>query len=552
MPHEAAPPARAGIGLRAPHAGAVVATRPPVGWLEVHAENYMGGGPALRDLERIRRDYPIALHGVGLSLGTAAGLDARHLERLACLVERLEPCVVSEHLSWSVTAGAYLNHLLPLPYTEEALEVARVNVDRAQTRLGRVLLLENPSSYLRFRASTIPEPEFLGALAARTGCGILCDVNNVYVTAHNLGLDAAAWIDALPAHAVGEFHLAGHSANDADGATVLVDDHGSRVAAPVWALYAHALGRVGPRPTLVEWDSDLPPLAVLVAEARKADELLASNPEWVVTALRELQDALRAALLAGDAAGAASHVVADGIAPAARLAIYRHHVVASLTAVLQAAYPVVCLLVDERFFAYAAHEYLRGHPPASPCLFEYGASFPEFLAAFPPCAPLAYLPDVARLEWALHAAWHADDAVPLDGERLASVASHGAAGLVLRLHPSVSALRSSWPVHRVWRAHQLGADDGETVDVAAGGVCLEVRRRGDDVAIRETTPGGYALRRALLDGRPLGPAARAARAAEPGFDLAAELARLLDDGLVAGVDPAPRPGRRSFPHTPGG
>ena len=195
MPHDALPPARAGIGLRAPHVGEVLATRPPVGWLEVHAENYMGGGPALRDLERIRRDYPVALHGVGLSLGTAAGIDARHLERLARLAERLEPCFVSEHLSWSVAAGVYLNHLLPLPYTEEALEVVRVNVDRAQARLGRPLLLENPSSYLRFRASTILEPEFLGALAARTGCGLLCDVTNAYVTAHNLGLDPVAWID---------------------------------------------------------------------------------------------------------------------------------------------------------------------------------------------------------------------------------------------------------------------------------------------------------------------------------------------------------------------
>lgn len=266
-------------------------------------------------------------------------------------------------------------------------------------------------------------------------------------------------------------------------------------------------------------------------------------------ALRDLQDAVRAALLEGDAARAVSHVVPDGIAPAARLAIYRHHVLATLTAVLQAAYPVVCRLVDERFFAYAANEYVRRHPPAGPCLFEYGATFPEFLAAFPPCAPLPYLPDVARLEWALHAAWHADDAVAVDGERLARVASERAAGLVLRLHPSVSALRSSWPVHRVWRAHQPGADEGDVVDLAAGGVCLEVRRRGDDVTVRETTTGGYALRRSLLDGRPLGLAAQVALAAEPGLDLAAELTQLLDDGLVVGVDPTTAPAEDP-PHTP--
>lgn len=273
--HGLARPAQAGIGLRAPHVDEVIATRPAVGWLEVHAENYMGGGPALRDLERIRRDYPVSLHGVGLSLGTAEGLDVRHLERLHDLVERLEPVLVSDHLSWSSAGGAYFNHLLPLPYTEESLEVVRVNVLRAQERLGRALLVENPSSYLRFHDSPIPEPEFLAALARRTGCGLLCDVNNVYVSAHNLGLDPLAWLDAVPPDCIGELHLAGHGRNEADGRTVLIDDHGAPVATPVWALYDHALGRFGPRPTLIEWDTDLPPLAVLVDEARAADAALA-------------------------------------------------------------------------------------------------------------------------------------------------------------------------------------------------------------------------------------------------------------------------------------
>src|SRR5512132_448588 len=169
--------AACGIGLRTPHIAEIDATRPAVGWLEVHAENYMGGGPALRALERLRRDYPLSVHGVGLSLGTADALDARHLERLARLVERLEPALVSEHLSWSVTGGAYLNHLLPLPCTEESLAVVSEHVERVQTRLGRRLLVENPAGYLRFEHSTIPEPDFLGEIARRTGCGLLCDVN---------------------------------------------------------------------------------------------------------------------------------------------------------------------------------------------------------------------------------------------------------------------------------------------------------------------------------------------------------------------------------------
>jgi len=254
--------------------GELLATRPAVPWIEAHPENYLGGGAALASLESVRREYPVALHGVGLSLGTAGEIDQRHLARLKGLIERIEPCLVSEHLSWSTTNGAYLNHLLPLPYTEESLWVVAGHVHEMQDALGRRILVENPSSYLRFRHSTIQEPEFLSELARRTGCGLLCDVNNIYVTAWNLGLDAASYLEALPADAIGEIHLAGHTENDADGRPILIDDHGSPVAAPVWKLYERALERFGPVPTLIEWDTDIPELAVLLAEAGAADGLL--------------------------------------------------------------------------------------------------------------------------------------------------------------------------------------------------------------------------------------------------------------------------------------
>ena len=263
-----------GIGLRSVHVAEILATRPAIDWLEVHAENYMAGGPAVRALQRLRPDYPLSVHGVGLSLGTAEGLDARHLERLAALVERLEPALVSEHLSWSVVGGVYLNHLLPLPYTPESLAGVSEHVDRVQDRLGRRLLVENPSSYLRFRYSPIPEPEFLNALARRTGCGLLCDVNNVYVSCENLGDDAAAYLEALDSSAVAEIHLAGHAVNDADGHRILIDDHGSRVAPAVWRLYTHALACFGAVPTLIEWDTDVPALAVLLGEAATASGML--------------------------------------------------------------------------------------------------------------------------------------------------------------------------------------------------------------------------------------------------------------------------------------
>ena len=265
-----------GIGLRAPHVAEIMASRPALPWLEVHSENYLGGGPELGRLEQVRREYPISLHGVGLSLGTDGNLDGRHLARLRALVGRIEPCLVSEHLSWSIVDGAYLNHLLPLPYTEDSLEIVARHVARAQEALGRQLLIENPSGYLRFRHSTIPEPEFVAELTTRTGCGLLCDVNNIYVTASNLRLDPAAYIDALPPEAVREIHLAGHSRNDADGHAILIDDHGSAVADPVWTLYAHAIHRFGTVPTLIEWDTDLPELAVLLAEAGKADRAVAA------------------------------------------------------------------------------------------------------------------------------------------------------------------------------------------------------------------------------------------------------------------------------------
>jgi uncharacterized protein (UPF0276 family) len=262
---------RAGIGLRAPHLDAVAARLPAVGFLEIHAENHLGGGSATRKVERLRRDYAFSVHGVGLSLGSAEGIDGTHLQRIAALVERLQPRFVSEHLAWSMVDGAYLNDLLPLPYTDEALAVVARNVERMQSTLKRPVLIENPSSYVTFAESTMAEAEFLAALVARTGCGLLCDVNNIYVSGINTGFDPAAYLAALPAGAVGEIHVAGHACNDADGETILIDDHGARVADAVWALYRDAVARFGPCATLVEWDTDIPALDILLGEAARAD-----------------------------------------------------------------------------------------------------------------------------------------------------------------------------------------------------------------------------------------------------------------------------------------
>ena len=268
-------PAAAGIGLRFQHHRAMLDTRPAVAWLEAHTENYFGGGTSIHTLEAIRRDYPISLHGVGLSLGSTDGLDASHLEHVREVVRRIDPGLVSEHLSWSVVGGTYLADLLPLPMTDEALDVVCRNVQRMQEALQQRVLVENPSSYLRYRHSTIPEWEFLAAVARRTGCGILCDVNNIYVSACNHGWDTATYLAALPVQSIGEVHLAGHSVRQLGAGQVLrIDDHGSRVAPEVWALYVLALARFGPQPTLIEWDTNVPPLDVLLAEAAHAADLL--------------------------------------------------------------------------------------------------------------------------------------------------------------------------------------------------------------------------------------------------------------------------------------
>jgi len=246
-----------------------------VAWFEVHTENYMGGGSAPALLDAIRRDYPVSLHGTGLSLGSAEGLDTAHLARVRDVLERFEPGLVSEHLSFSVAGGTYLADLLPLPMTEEALAVVCRNVKQVQDLLKRRILIENSSSYLRYRHSTIPEWEFLAQVAKRSDCGILCDVNNIYVSACNHGWCASTYLEALPPAAIGEIHLAGHSVRQIDAARAIrIDDHGSRVAPEVWALYAEALARFGPVPTLIEWDTDVPPVAVLLEEAAHAAALI--------------------------------------------------------------------------------------------------------------------------------------------------------------------------------------------------------------------------------------------------------------------------------------
>lgn len=261
-------PAQAGIGLRSPHHNEFLARRPTVPWVEVHSENFFAeGGRQLEVLDAVRRDYGVSLHGVGLSLGGSDPLDPRHLSCLRRLVQRVEPALVSEHVCWSSADGIFLNDLLPLPCTGAALQHLAARISVVQDFLGRQILVENVSSYLEFDGAEMTEWEFLVQLARQSGCGILLDVNNIYVSAENHGFPAGDYLRAIPPELVGEVHLAGHTAVDG----MLIDTHSAPVTDAVWALYRQALRLLGPVPTLIEWDSDLPTLDRLVEEARTAD-----------------------------------------------------------------------------------------------------------------------------------------------------------------------------------------------------------------------------------------------------------------------------------------
>ena len=273
-------PARSGLGLKPEHFHTILETRPDLGFFEIHAENYMvDGGPFHHYLTQIRRDYALSIHGVGLSIGGEGPLDEDHLDRLAILIARYEPDSFSEHLAWSSHGDIFLNDLLPAPYNTTTLQRVCDHIDRVQERLGRRMLLENPATYVEFAASTLAETDFIGAVVIRTGCGLLLDVNNVYVSCTNHGRDAQAYIDAFPLAATAQIHLAGFAKDvDAAGAPLLIDSHGAPIAEAVWDLYRYTLERSGPLPTLIERDNDIPPLAALVAEADHARGLMQRLP----------------------------------------------------------------------------------------------------------------------------------------------------------------------------------------------------------------------------------------------------------------------------------
>jgi uncharacterized protein (UPF0276 family) len=522
-----------GVGLRAPHYRDFLERRPRVDWLEVHTENFLHpGGWDSHVLERLRHDYPISLHGVGMGIGSARGFSERHLQRVRDAVRRFEPMLVSEHLCWGAIDDRHLNDLLPMPLTREALTLTCERVDRIQEVLGRQILLENVSTYLRYRDDAMSEAEFLAALAARTGCGILLDINNLYVNQCNHDEDALAALQAIAPHSVGEIHLAGHLVTP----DAVIDHHGDRVAPEVWALYENALRRFGAIATLIEWDTDVPALDVLLDEARHARETANKlrRPEPAMV-LEMQQSALSDALFDGELEAQALPLFKEHARTAARFALYRGNLSANWDKALASAYPVLQALVGNEFFSALARAYGKSHPSDDGDLNRFGAHFAAFLDDFPHVADYPYVPDMARLEWALHRAHYADDAAPLNAALLMPLTPARLDAARFVFHPACALIKSDWAVVALWHAHQPGAEGSLPLqlDVRENGLVLRPHWKADVLPLGAAVHAALA---ALQQGETLGNALNTALELDAEFDVGAHLQQWLRQGIFTAID----------------
>jgi uncharacterized protein len=525
-----------GAGLKPAHFAEILAARPDVGFFEIHAENYMNaGGPNHRWLAAIRERHAISVHGVGLSLGSTEKLDRDHLAWLKQVVARTEPALVSEHLAWCDFSGRVIPDLLPLPYDDAALRRVADKIDAVQQALGREILIENPATYLRFRGDALSEPQFLAELCAIAGCGLLLDVNNVHVSAINHGFDAESYLDAFPLERVGEIHLAGHAeARDSLGA-FLIDDHGGPVAEKVWALYRHVISRAGPRPTLIEWDNNIPDWPVLLGETLKARRALDSSRT----------DAIPKAPIAakGEAAPASEFWQADFakalrdpeapvpalFAPCdaeARFAVYRNNSAVGEIGALKEQFPTVLQLVGDNAFSGLARAFARKNPPRSPILGDYGDEFPDFVADFlasQGAEETPFLPDVARLDWACLRALRAEEAEPCDVARLAALDPARIGAARARTHPALAVVASNWPLLALRDPEAPAIDDWRAETIL-------VLRPQSEARLIEISPGAAAFVHACAKGATLAEAAETGAKAEDYFDFGGTLVALTQAG----------------------
>jgi uncharacterized protein (UPF0276 family) len=475
---------QAGLGLRPELFDAIFEQRPALGFLEAHSENYFGDSSARAKLLELREHYAMSLHGVGLSLGRADNLNTKHLSELKRLVDQINPMLVSEHLAWSAYSHRHLPDLLPLPLTKQSLAIMCQHVEQMQDVLQRQIYVENPSNYLLFDRLQIPEPEFLNALATRTGCGLLVDLNNIYVSATNLNRDANEYLDQLDSRLIGQYHLAGYTEVERHGEAVLIDTHNQAVCPQVWKLFDKAVQEHGARPTLFEWDSDFPELSVLLAQCQQAETILASGkaklapseaepssvnvpPRYVSSKqgsftdarldsseLRSVQSNFLDGLLALD----------DQLSPAIdahkqRLWIYQNNVFAATREYLEEVYPAVLGVVGDRFFKQMAQLFVQNKPPREGNIYLFGQDFDSVIVAFGALQEMPYLVDLMNYEWALHKAYFASLANCIDPRE---IEQSELLNMPIRFNPSVTLIHSKYPIYEI---HQQSLP-GYTAEVA--------------------------------------------------------------------------------------
>jgi uncharacterized protein (UPF0276 family) len=533
-----------GVGLRAPHYRQFIEQRPRAAWLEVHTENYLDqAGWDWHVLQQLRRDYPISLHGVGLGLGSARGFSEQHLQRVCDLARRVEPVLVSEHLCWGAVGDRQLNDLLPLTLDRAALDLLSARVGRVQDTLKRQLLLENVSTYVRFQQDAMSEAEFMAALAARTGCGLLLDINNLYVNQCNHGEDALAALAAIQPGMVGEMHLAGHLVTP----QAVIDHHGDTVAEPVWRLYEAALQRFGAVPTLIEWDTDIPALEVLLGEAEKARALhrrhaagTGAPPVPAAAAMEEDAPALAASqqLFAGALFDARQtpQVLTQfkGAQNEHRFALYRGNLSATWDKTLAAVYPVIRQLVGEEFFGGLAQAYGRAHPSDSGDLNRFGAHFATFLRHFPHVADYPYLPDMATLEWTLHRAHYAPSAEAVTPQQMAALSPEQIETARMQLHPACTLLASDWATIALWQAHQPGSGVEFPAELALPCHGLVTRPQWKTLVL-PLDAASHAALSVLAAGGEFGAALDAAFELDEAYDVAGNLRLWMDCALIVRI-----------------
>lgn len=471
-----------GVGLRSPHYPVITREWPAMDWFEAITENYMDtGGRPLRILEEVRHHYPIALHGTSLSIGSTDPLDEGYLARWKKLVDRIDPFIVSDHLCWCGVNGEALFDLLPLPFTEEAIRHVVRRIDRVQEYLGRPILLENVSAYVTYKHSTMPEWEFLTQVAKRSGCGILLDLNNIYVNAVNHKFDAHTYIENIPTGLVGQFHLAGHT----DMGTYLFDTHSDHVIDPVWKLYEKALAHLGSVSALIEWDDKIPPFEELVKEADRARKIYQEyerrgpetapnivkgegnpTPEYAAApSLSQTQSWFKARVRPrekeqGRPDSAQTLLNPQGGVPGEeRIRVYAEGYPARIHETLKEVYESVHQVLGDGNFCELAQAYAFRYPTGNYNLNYAGRHLAEFLEKSPHLKTFPFLSDLARLEWQIWRAFHAFDEPPLKPDEIQNLAPKDWENTLLKFQPSVSLIRSDWPILDIWLEREKKSEE---------------------------------------------------------------------------------------------